>query len=252
MGNWDFFFSVHALERFFVPILLLLAPAPLPIPPKTHFLFWMKTRNVVIPFRYEQVQDLTRKVSRAWERERKENKRQSNVKCCAAASAWRAFHTLVFVYLFETLSLGNSWWRRKRELEKREKRNERENNEETWRSIYIAYTVVVTSKCFFGGAVVCGSFINIFTFFDFFIWEMRCCCCFGSNLNAGGVVSLLFLWPESNGFQHKGEEKEREKFTTRKFLNSIVYTYLNAIHSGSDEFFFSFLFLFRTSIKVCC
>jgi hypothetical protein len=75
---------------------------------------------------------------------------------------------------------------------------------------------------------------------------------FGSNLNAGGVVSLLFLWPESNGFQHKGEEKEREKFTTRKFLNSIVYTYLNAIHSGSDEFFFSFLFLFRTSIKVCC
>jgi hypothetical protein len=36
MGNWDFFFSVHALERFCVPILLL-APAPLPIPSNTFF-----------------------------------------------------------------------------------------------------------------------------------------------------------------------------------------------------------------------
>lgn len=84
-------------------------------------------------------------------------------------------------------------------------------------TIYCLYSGGYIQVFFFGGAVVCGSFINIFTFFDFFIWEMRCCCCFfGSNLNAGGVVSLLFLWPESNGFQHKGEEKERERSSQRE------------------------------------
>jgi hypothetical protein len=45
MGNWDFFFSVHALERFFVPILLLLAPAPLPIPPPQHNTFFVLNEN---------------------------------------------------------------------------------------------------------------------------------------------------------------------------------------------------------------
>lgn len=110
-------------------------------PPTQHiFCSEWKREMSWFPFDTNQFRTITRKVSRAWEREREENKRQSNVKCCAAASAWRAFHTLIFVYLFETLSLGNSWWRRKRELEKREKRNERENNEETWRSrIYCLY-----------------------------------------------------------------------------------------------------------------
>jgi hypothetical protein len=134
-------------------------------------------------------------------------------------------------------------------LEKREKRNERENNEETWRSIYILpirwwlhpSVFLVVPLCVVRSLTFSHSSTSLYGKCDDVV--------FGSNLNAGGVVSLLFLWPESNGFQHKGEEKEREKFTTRKFLNSIVYTYLNAIHSGSDEFLFFLIFFLELQSK---